>query len=272
VYFEISIAAQKLLSGEIDAMLVIQSLGSPTCQDIIANGKVRFVGLGETETVGSETEGFCLEYPFVTPYVIPIYCYPTNDSEHPGEPQQPISTLSVRALLVCHKDLPHRIARKITQVIISNRLTLIRKDVSAALITESFDPSKLQFPLHQGAITYYNRNKPGFLRIYAEVLALILSSIIAMITLIIAFRKWVIHQKKNRIDRYYLRLDELLSKLRETDIDANDLRKIETELDEIRHNALRELANERLMANESFTIFQSFLSECQQKVQSKLTE
>jgi len=271
VYNGISKAAPKLLSGEIDAMLVIQSLNSETCRNIIASGKVRFVGLGEAGTVGSETEGFCLEYPFVEPYVIPIYSYLTEGTEHPGEPLQPIPTLSYRAVLVCHKDLPHGIARNITQAIFSNRLTFIDKDASAALITEGFDPSKLQFPLHQGAITYYERNNPGFLRIYAEVLGFILSFIIAMITLIIAFRKWVVHKKKNRIDRYYLRLDTILSKMREPDTDANDLRKIETELVEIRHNALRELANEKLMANESFTIFQSLLSECQQQVQSKLT-
>jgi len=271
VYFEISAAADKILTGEIDALLVIQGLTSSACQKIMTSGKVRFVGLGKSGTEGGETEGFCLKYPFVTPYVIPVYSYTTINKEHPGEPRQPIATIAVRSLLVSHKNVPDDVARKITQAIFDNRLTLIRAHVAAAQIIERFDASLLQYSIHPGARSFYNRDKPSFLETYAEAMGFLLSAFIALAGLFIAVRRWLMLKKKNLIDDYYLRLDEYMSKIKVPDVSESELNKMDSELSEMHHHALHKLVNEKLLADESFSIFQSLLSECQRQVQFKLT-
>jgi TRAP transporter TAXI family solute receptor len=253
-------AADKILAGEIDAMLVVAGLKAAICQRVLASGKVKLLGFGSPEESGGEVEGFCLDYPFLF----------SQNGDYPGEPLEPVATLALRSLLVCRKELPEEVVHDITEAIFDNRAALIGEVVLAAQIREDFDPSRFLFPLHAGARAYYEREKPFFLLTYAELMGFILSLLIAVVGMIAGLKQWISMKKKNRIDRYYLRMDELLNRMNSQNVTREVLREIEQELSEMRHHALRELTREKLLANESFLIFQMLLSDCQRQVQARL--
>ena len=171
----------------------------------------------------------------------------------------------MRTLLACRADLPEDLIYQLTQAIVEKRSELVRLHPAAAQISELIDESELAFPLHPGAARFIHRHEPGFLVTYAEVMAFGLSLIVATIALLGAFRRWITVRKKDRIDRYYVRLNDLRADLQTTPASEN-LVAMEKEVSALRHQAFQELVDERLVANESFRIFQSLLSDCQRQI------
>lgn len=98
----------------------------------------------------------------------------------------------------------------------------------------------------------------------------LLSAGIALIAFGTAARQWMRRSRKNRIDKYYVRLEEILTELQESRILEARLQKLDRELVEMRHKAFRQLVREQLQADDSFRIFQSLLAECQNLVRSRL--
>lgn len=265
-------AADKILSGEIDAMFVVTGLKAAVCQRVLGSGKVKLVGFGSPDENGGEVDGFRLDYPFLFSHIIPTYSYTLRSGEYPGEPPKPVATIALHSLLVCRKDLPEEVVHDITNAIFDNRAALISEIVVASQIRENFDVSRFQFPLHPGARAYYDREKPFFLVTYAETMGFLLSFIIAFVGMMAGLKQWISVKRKNRIDRYYIELDELLNRMNSDNVDRDELLEIEQKLSGMRHKAVRELTREKLQANESFLIFQLLLSDCHRQVQMKLQE
>ena len=264
VYEGIQEFGEDLAEGKIDAAVFITSTASPSLTELVKGGRVRYVSMG-TDQPHNEIDGFAVSYPYVEPYTIPKYVYPVADLRH-GKPEEPCESFALRSSLVCRGDLPDHVARSIVQAIVTNRAKLMRSHHEARDITEHFDPSDIQFPVHHGAEAFYQRQRPSFIERYAEPMAFVLSLFLAVCGMGAAFNKWLTLRKKNRIDRYYERLDTLLDELNASSITAERLDGIEEELIAMRHDAVRELVNEKLLADESFQIFQSLLTNCHQQL------
>ena len=250
--------------GKIDAAIFITATASPSLTELVKGGRVSYVSLGSLGE-NNEVDGFAVSYPYVQPYTIPRYVYPVADSRH-GRPVEPCASFALRSSLVCRGDLPDSLARSVVEAIITNRAELMRLHHEARDITENFDPKDIQFPIHHGATAFFQRQRPGFLERFAEPMAFVLSLFLAVGGMGAGFSKWLTLRKKNRIDRYYERLDTLLDELNAADISDERLQAIDDELVAMRHDAVRELVNERLLADESFQIFQSLLTSCQQQL------
>ncbi|MEM1441379.1 MAG: hypothetical protein AAGF67_03490, partial [Verrucomicrobiota bacterium] len=104
----------------------------------------------------------------------------------------------------------------------------------------------------------------------AEMLGFLLSLVIALIGLLVSTRKWLGQLRKNRIDRYYIELDRRLDILHEGDLNQRGLKALDEELHLMERKAIRELASEKLEANESFRIFQSLLQETRDEVRRRV--
>ena len=264
IYDGIRECGYKFEAGEIDAALVITAVTSPTLSKLISEGNVRYVSMSSS-LKNNEVDGFAVTYPYIEKYVIPRYVYPVHDSRH-GKPQEPCVSFALRSSLVCRSDLPDNVARTIVDSIVTHRATLMRNHHEAHDITEHFDAADVQFPLHHGAVSFYQRQRPTFWERYAELMAFLLSLFLTLCGFVVAMDKWFTVRKKNRIDRYYERLDVLLDELRLKSVTPIRLDEIEYELTSMRHDAVRELVNERLLADESFQIFQSLLTNCHQQL------
>ena len=258
-------SSQDLLEGNIDAMLFMAAVDSQAARDLVASGKVTYVSMASTVLDGGEVDGFAVTYPYVEKFVIPIFMHETHIKGE-GEPKEPCVTFALRSSLVSTEDIPDEIASLIVRSILSERVLMMRKDQAAAEISENFGGRDVQFPLHHGAAAFYARKNPGFLERYAESMAFVLSAFIALYGLGVGASKWVTRSKKNRVDVYYSRLDAILTELSAEDSDSNRLAEIARELSKMRHEAVRELVDEKLTADESFRIFQSLLTDCQQQL------
>lgn len=261
----------KLAAGKVDALLMVLSLKSDAVEKLVAASDVRLVGIGDGIGPGCEIEGFRLSYPHVEPLLIPVHAYAMPRGGKPGIPEKAVPTVAVRTVLAARRDLPDAAARGITRKVLESgsRLTVAGREVT--MPGQTGEAGRLQFPLHDGAAQYFNRNEPGFLVRYAEVIGLIVSLMIAAYGLFRAARKWLGQRQKDRIDAYYLELNQMLNRMLEPQ-DEPALIAIQKRLQLIRSAALSQLAKERLLPDESFRIFQTVLAEAGVQVRHKLQE
>lgn len=266
VSLEIEDCFSMLKQREIDALMIMLGVGSPAMESAADDGDVRLIPIGSSIDQGSELESFQLHYPFAESILIPRFAYAVPNNQRPGVPERGIPAVSVRTVLATHSKVPSHVIEKITKTLHENRAALIREYPPAAEISESFDRGSLQFPLHVGAARYLQRNEPGFLVKYAEVMGLSLSLLIAAIGLLATLKSWFHQKQKDRIDDYYLQLDAILERLEPNDLDQDALFEIHEELRSLRRCAVRQLSQEKLLPDESFRIFQGLLSDCQNRV------
>jgi len=271
VFTDMSSACEKLLAGEVEAVFIVAGIHAEAIRRTMASGKVQLMGIGRAGEVGNAVDGLRLHFPEITPYVIPANTYPCDDDRLPGLPERAVQTLAVPSLLVCRKDLPDRVVNQITRSIFDNRAKLAREHPVAGNIRPPTEDVSLSYPLHPGADAYYRRHEPSFFVEYADVIALILSVAIGAWGLLVAARKWILLKKKDRIDEYYVRIDEILTQLHETEAhDLEQLQQMESDLASLRHRAVQQLVAEKLQANESFRIFQTLLASSQAAVRRRI--
>ena len=130
------------------------------------------------------------------------------------------------------------------------------------MIDESKAQANLQFPLHIGAENFYLRKEPGFFVENAEAMGFILTLVLLLWSGLSWIFNWYSIKKKNRIDKFYIAVDEVIHQL----VDCKDLEKLnklEDRLLEIRRSAADDLVEEKISANESFIIYQNMLNGCQ---------
>ena len=270
VFTGTSDAFEKLLAGEVDAVCVVAGVRAEAIRRTMAGGKVRLMGIGKPGQAGSEVEGLRLHYPNLTPYVIPINTYPSDDQEA-GRPLKPVQTLAVPSLLVCRADLPDRVVNQVTRSIFENRAQLIQQHPAAGRIRAPSVDELFSYPLHPGADDYYRRHEPSFVVQYAEVIALLISIAFAIWGVMMAVRRWMLVKEKDRIDEYYVHIDEILTKLQDgSELSLEELQALENDLAGLRHKAVQLLVAEKLQANESFSIFQTLLASSQAAVRRRI--
>lgn len=264
-------ACTRLAAGEIDGLLMVLHLKSQTIEDLISSSRVRMVPIGDDIGPGSEIEGFRLSYPYVEPFLVPRHSYAMPRGNSPGIPTRPVPTVAVRSILAARSDLPDPVARQLTRRIIENRSRITVAGRTISMVGDPDEVERLQFPLHDGAAQYFSRNEPGFFVRYADVLALVFTILAALYGMVRSGRKWFVQRQKNRIDAYYLELNRLLDRMLEPLTDE-ELREIQRRLQRIRSIALRQLAKERLLPDESFRIFQTVLAEAGAQARYRLQE
>ena len=267
VYEGVATAGEKLRRQEIDALLFMAAVDASAARELITDGGVRYVSLSENyQSAGSSVDGFALAFPYVEKFIIPQNLHPMID-DSPSRPLSPCATFSLRSSLVAREDLPTQVAHDIVQAILENRAVMTRENQSASEISEQFGHRDVHYPLHAGADAYFHRSDPTFLERYAEPMAFGLSLLAALYAMFAGARNWLMRSKKNRVDVYYSRLDELLSEMSEADPNHERLDDIEHEVMDMRRAAVRELVDEQLQADDSFLIFQSLLDDCHRQIE-----
>ena len=226
------------------------------------NNRLFSLGNAEKANSGSAVDGICEKLWTAKPLIIPKNSYY-------AKPQKPILTVSVFTSLLCKKNMDDELIRKITELIVKNKSTLIRQNPVINQISEGNLRETLYFPLHQGVYLFLDRNNPSFLERYAEVIALILSVVILLSGIISSYRKWNNQRKKDRIDVYYEQVLAINRKLSQNQ-DTETLKKEIEALYEIRERAFENLIKEKLIADESFKIFTELSSETMQRIEQRL--
>jgi hypothetical protein len=159
---------------------------------------------------------------------------------------------------VARGDLSDDLVFDITRTLFEQKVRLATEDRLFARLTERFDASELQYPLHPGAVRYYRRNDPPFIIAWADTLSLALTALVMTASGLAALRTAGRRRRKHRVERYYSEIQAAsLARGGAHDLDA--LVAAKDRLHAIRRRAFEELMAERLEADESFTIFQDYV-------------
>lgn len=246
-----------LLAGEIDAAFFLAALSNQNIAELVQSGAVRFLSMGKADDeLGGRAQAISVLMPGVEHALMPVGVYGNL-------PLEPIHTVSVEALLTARPDLPNPLVCEITETLFNSRTQLNDLTGSSLIIArslrENYAPAKAQIPYHEGAIAYYNREKPAFFVRNADVISLVLTILAGIYSLFIAGREYVRRTLKNRVDSYLLQVDRLSSDLSQLSIPQLNSRK--AALVRLRREAFSDLVLERVMADSAFIILQNHLRD-----------
>jgi hypothetical protein len=260
-------ASEALVAGEIDAAFILTAIPSPLIGKLASSGAVRFLSLGDAQEYGNEADGLELVFPAIKATTIPRSTYVRF-------PVEPVRTVAVSALLVARRDLDEDLVRAITTTIFGHRAGAggLEGDerVVAQRIHEDYRPSAYLIPFHEGSVGYYLREEPPFFVEYAEAMSLAFTLLVGAYSGYIALREWMKRRMKNRIDAYLIEVEEEISDLQSLSLD--ELFEHREALDRIRHRAFSDLVSERLLADQSFTIFQNHLRDEFAAIEARIKE
>jgi TRAP transporter TAXI family solute receptor len=260
-------AAAGLVDGSIDAVFILSAIPSPLVSDLAQRDAVRFLSLGDAQESGNEAEALALVHPTLRGTTIPRSTYVRL-------PQRPVSAVALSALLVASRDLDPELVRDVTAAIFKNRSRAVGLEdeelVVAGRIRESYRPGANFVPYHQGAVAYYEREDPPFYVEYAETMSLALTLLVGVYSGYIAFREWMRRRMKNRIDVYYLKVEQLTESL--SSLSLEQLAENRDALEKVRSQAFSDLVAERLRADESFRIFQDHVRGQLASIDARIAE
>lgn len=220
----------KINQTENTVLCVFAAIHNPHVQTLIDNDWDTF-SLGDIaySNKGSSVEGFCMNYPRSEPFIVPRNFFGQK-------PELPIYTVSMDELLVVHEDADETLIYDLVSDIYEGKHFLSQSDILFTHISEDIDNDALNFPLHDGTVDYFKRDEPSFFERYAEAFGVIISILVVLFGAFTSLKKI----RKERIDKYYKRV--MLCE--NTD-----------ELEELSNEAVSQLQQEKLTADESFTIF-----------------
>ena len=251
----------KVIGGEMDVMLTFAGADRKRIEDQIQSGAKLF-SLGDValDRKGSRVDGFLLRNPQFDSFIIP-----RNTFEN--YPEEPILTLAVMVVLVTRRDMGEDVVYELVATVLESSNHRARRNPLLGFLSSEFDATRLSFPLHEGTRQYLNRDQPGFLERYAEVMALVFSLVIVVAGVLGSANRLLKRTKKDRIDVYYQAIRKVEEKPLENE---EEIRAGIRELRELKARAVRQLQEERLEANESFTIFLDLLHYAVRELENKL--
>jgi TRAP transporter TAXI family solute receptor len=260
-------ATEGLIGGSVDAAFILNAIPSRMVAELAEKDAIRFVSLGDAQEYGNEADALALVFPSIRGTTIPRSTYVRL-------PEDPVQTIEVSAMLIARRDLDSNLVRTITATVFENRSGTAGLEGTglgvARRIREDYRPGAVTIPYHRGAVAYYHREEPAFFVEYAEAISLGLTLLVGLYSGSIAFREWMRRKMKNRIDAYLLEVEEQTADLGSLSLER--LIEHRDALDDIRHRAFSDLVSERLLADESFTIFQNHLRDEFTAIEARIQE
>ncbi len=203
---------------------------------------------------GSSVEGISLKYPRIDPFVIPRKTYGDFTNE-------PVVTLSIDVVMMVRSGMGTIAVTDLTKTMLRNRQTFAPIDpLLYRGMKEDFDQSKLNFPLHEGARVFLDRDEPSFLERYAELGGVVFSIVIAIIGGLVSLTKWQTQKKKDKVDEFYEELLAVKNTISKISNIKEGLQKIKA-VQASQNKAFEMLISEELVANDSFRIYMELSKE-----------
>lgn len=211
---------------------------------------------------GSSTEGFCLDFPSASPFILP-------KSFYRGKPEHPVLTISILDILVCRKDLDENLVYDFTESLIEKKSQLVQYDNIYSMLKLKFEENYFSFPIHDGTLAFINKDKPPIWSRYASLIWPLVSMFAILFGLIASLHNGMKQRQKLRIETYY---GALLHIRKSALKDKNKTNNLLKSLEKIRSDAFDALSNDKLVANESFAIFLSLYSDIRQELKNNIPE
>jgi len=202
----------------------------------------------------SVADGIVLRHHHLKTFILPKSLY------H-GLSNEAVTTLSIRSVLIAHEDFDTTLAVDIASGLFSKAQDFAKSyPLVTHELTMKLDSAGLMLPLHTGTRRYLDRDKPGFVERYVEVLALGLTMVFALLSGGLALYRYRERERKDRVDIYYARILEIRESM-EPAANANKLHACHKRVIDVQHEVLNLLMEERVNADASLLAFFSLSNQ-----------
>jgi TRAP-type uncharacterized transport system substrate-binding protein len=216
----------------------------------------RLLSLGSPDDIGqgSAVDATTLLNPQLEPFVIPVGTYGDATPE-------PVLTVSVDMLLVARADLDAAVVYDFVHELLRLRpaLAALRPGLFR-MLSDDVDSSNSTFILHKGLLAYTERDAPTVYERYSGIAEVAVTVLIALISAMFAGVRIFHMRRKNRIDVFYtetMAIRQSISGSATSDERTTAIQKIR----ELQTKAFEMLVDEKLSADESFSIFVSLSND-----------
>lgn len=247
-----------------DAEVIILFSELISLQELVDLAEYEFYSLGDIEQLGFGTtaEAIAMHHPQFQPFILPSYVYGSKNKEA-------ILTISNEAMLVCHRNVDEDLVYNITKVIHENKQAMFG---ISPLLHEVFDRNynveELMFPLHPGARSFLDREKPSWVEKYSGTIGVLVTLLIAFMSGIFTLYNYRQLRKKDIIDTYYRQLIGIRNKMDSYDTSEQ----IKDRLDYIKSlqsETIDLVIREKLSANESYLVYMKLAQMIRQELVEK---
>ncbi len=231
-----------LKSDRVDALFQVIGLGNEAIGTLLRSGKANLVPIQQIASLQ-------LSQPYLETVTIPQGAY---DGAKPI-PARDLPAVSVSALLIANKNVEPEVVRNLTKVLYEHRSELIAINPRTARIQHPEASRNLGFPLHAGASSYHNKDKPSFLIEYAEPIGLLVSVGVLLASSLWQLRQWLLNRQKDRADMYNLEILKLIEAVNQSQR-IQELEDLHSQLLQIFKQVVVDLDEDRI-SPESFQSF-----------------
>jgi TRAP-type uncharacterized transport system substrate-binding protein len=224
----------------------------------------RLFSIGSPSDIGtgSAIDAATALNPPLRSYIIPATIYGAATPE-------PIVTVAVDKLLVARSDLDPSVVYDLVNEIrrLQPALSATRPGLFEQL-SDGFDVSRSTFVVHAGTQDYLQRSEPTIYERYSGVAEVVVTLLIALISVTLAGIRVFKMRRKNRIDRFYSAAIDIRDSV--TDASSNnDLGELAIKVRELQDDAFDQLVDEKLAADESFRIFITLSNDILAQIDAK---
>ncbi len=240
--------------GQADALFRVRALGNPTIQRLVNTQKVRFLPIAQAEAMKIHHPAFELAF-------IPAGAY----LGEPTVPPESVPTVSIHRMLLARQGADESAVRALTAALIERRQEIMleipaRDTAVRLLLAQTRRPDTLSGfgpGLHSGAASYYDKDKPSFLKANADYIGLILSAIVMVVSWLWQLKSWMMRQQKNAGDEYSSRVVQMMTASQKSE-SPRELDEMRSELLAMLTAAVADLDKDKL-SEESFQSFRAVL-------------
>jgi uncharacterized protein len=256
--------AARLLSGRVDALFTVRSLRDNRLIRLFEDAQLKGIGLRYIPV--RQAEAISLKRPFLRSGSIPQGAF-TGSTPVPATDTP---TVSVDRILVTRKDVDPEAIRELTRILFEYRLDLTIRFALASAIQVPDIAAGLSVPLHEGAESFYNRDKPSFIQENAEPLALLVTVLTLILSALFALRTRFVAKQKNRADTYNYELLEL-QKRAHAATDPVELRQLKQALNAVLETVVVALDTDEV-TDEGFQSFSLLWDAVRETINDRITE
>ncbi len=199
-----------------------------------------------------QAEAMKIKYPSFENAIIPQGAY----KGEPSVPRTNLPTIALSRLLLSSEKVDEQLLQKLTRIIyeyrqeIANAIAQEQREIKPLIadINRPIDTSSGNIPLHPGALTFYERNQPSFIKANVDLLGFFLTVLALTFQWVRQIKIWIEKSKKDEADEYLKSAINLMKSGQENIEDRQNL------LDDTFNQAAKALISEGI-SQESFRTF-----------------
>ena len=203
---------------------------------------------------GSVADGIVLKHHYLKSFTLPASTYFSLG-------KTAVETLSIRSVLAAGNDLDSETAFRIASALFVNAQEIATDyPLVTRELNERVSAVDLILPLHEGARQYLDRDRPGYLERNVEVIGLVFTVLVTLVSGLVALYRYRQQVRKDRVDDYYGKVLDIRGAM-DAATGADEQRVLRNRAIDVQNEVFTLLIDERISADASLIAFLSLSNQ-----------